>query len=157
MVLSIIAIAMTVGVYGFVAAIVKLDDLGLYLVGTKEQAGTNEQAGAKSLRQSLGFAILWFAPWLMKTLSVLGTAAMFLVGGGIVSHGIEWLHHVKEAFAHWVLATVFGPGAASGWIDAIVQALFDGVLGLICGAVVLMGVSLFRRVFLSKNTRETKA
>ncbi|NQX01480.1 DUF808 domain-containing protein, partial [bacterium] len=87
-VLSAIAILMTVGVYGLVAGIVKLDDAGLYLT---------QRRGA--VPRNLGRAILWFAPFLMKTLSILGTAAMFLVGGGIVTHGIPWLHHAIEQAA----------------------------------------------------------
>src|SRR5690606_35233067 len=82
LVLSAIALFMTVGVYGLVAGIVKLDDAGLYLT---------QRRGA--LRQRLGRGILWAAPFLMKTLSIAGTIAMFLVGGGIITHGIPWLHH----------------------------------------------------------------
>ncbi|MGL5003496.1 MAG: DUF808 domain-containing protein, partial [Casimicrobium sp.] len=79
--LSVIAIGMTIGVYGLVAGIVKLDDLGLHL--TK---------AADSARQAIGRAILWFAPLLMKLLSIVGTAAMFLVGGSIIVHGSPFLH-----------------------------------------------------------------
>ena len=78
-----IALIMTVGVYGLVGGIVKLDDLGLYL-----------SQKASSTAQSIGRGILWLAPWLMKFLSVAGTAAMFLVGGGIIAHGIAPLHHL---------------------------------------------------------------
>ncbi|ERI50663.1 hypothetical protein N878_25260, partial [Pseudomonas sp. EGD-AK9] len=76
-VLSGIAVLMTVGVYGLVAAIVKLDDAGLYLSQRASRAA-----------QALGRGILRLAPWLMKSLSVLGTAAMFMVGGGILVHGL---------------------------------------------------------------------
>ena len=89
LVLSGIALAMTVGVYGFVAGIVKLDDLGLWL---------SRRGGAAS--GAVGRAILWFAPWLMRALSVAGTAAMFLVGGGILVHGFPALHHAIEGLTH---------------------------------------------------------
>ena len=85
MVLSVIAILMTVGVYGFVAMIVKIDDLGLYL--TQQ---------ASSFKQTIGRGLLAFAPKLMKTLTIVGTIAMFLVGGGIISHGVPLLHHFTE-------------------------------------------------------------
>src|SRR5690606_41716533 len=85
-VLSGIALAMTIGVYGFVAGIVKLDDLGLWL-----------SRGASAAGQALGRGILRAAPWLMKALSVAGTAAMFLVGGGILVHGVPGQHHAIVA------------------------------------------------------------
>ena len=93
-VLAGIAVLMTVGVYGLVAGIVKLDDLGLWL-----------SRQASNAAQALGRGIVAAAPWLMKTLSVVGTAAMFLVGGGILVHGVPALHHAVE-----------GVGAAvQGW------------------------------------------
>ena len=88
-----IALLMTVGVYGFVAGIVKLDDAGLHL---SRSAGADAWAGFK---RALGGGILRAAPWLMKALSVAGTAAMFLVGGGILTHGVPALHHGIEAVA----------------------------------------------------------
>ena len=88
-----IALLMTVGVYGLVAGIVKLDDAGLHL---SRAAGAQAWAGFK---RALGRGILRAAPWLMKALSVAGTAAMFLVGGGILVHGVPWLHHGIEAAA----------------------------------------------------------
>jgi predicted DNA repair protein MutK len=104
-VLSGIAILMTIGVYGLVAGIVKLDDAGLHL---SRQAN----AGARAL----GAAILRLAPWLMKGLSVAGTAAMFLVGGGILAHGLPFLHLPEDA--HWLasLAISGGTGLAAGAI-----------------------------------------
>ena len=92
-VLVTIAILMTVGVYGLVAGIVKLDDAGLYLC-RRPGDGTSVRA-----QRALGAGILRAAPWLMKFLSVAGTAAMFLVGGGILVHGAPALHHVVAAFA----------------------------------------------------------
>lgn len=117
-VLSGIAIVMTVGVYGLVAGIVKLDDSGLAL-------SRRTNAGA----QALGRGILAAAPWLMRALSVAGTAAMFLVGGGILVHGIEPLHHWVEAQAPGVLG-----------------ALVNGLLGVVAGALVLAVVTLGARL-----------
>jgi predicted DNA repair protein MutK len=119
LVLSAIAIIMTVGVYGLVAGIVKLDDAGLYL---------NQCRG--SFQQRLGRAILWAAPWLMKSLSVLGTAAMFLVGGGIITHGIPWLHH---AITH--------AAGMGGVLAPVIPSLLDGLCGLIAGTLVLLLVT----------------
>ena len=123
-VLTLIAAAMTVGVYGFVAAIVKLDDAGLAL-------GKRRNAGARAL----GAAILRAAPWLMKGLSIAGTAAMFLVGGGIVVHGIGLLHHLSDDLA-----------AGAGGIGWIVPSLFDGVIGIVAGGLALLVVSLVQRL-----------
>src|SRR5690606_11452666 len=106
-VLSAIAILMTVGVYGLVAGIVKLDDLGLHL---------SQKASAAA--KSLGKAILWAAPFLMKGLSIAGTAAMFLVGGGIVTHGVPALHHWIEEIGH---------GPAGG----LTASLVNGGIGLV--------------------------
>ena len=99
-VLSGISILMTVGVYGLVAGIVKLDDAGIYL--SRKPGG---------FAQAMGAAILRIAPWLMKGLSVAGTAAMFLVGGGILVHGIPLLHHWVED-ANWLVTGAVG--AATG-------------------------------------------
>lgn len=119
-----ISLIMTIGVYGLVAGIVKLDDLGLHL---------NQQAAA--WKQSLGRGILAAAPWLMKTLSVVGTAAMFLVGGGILVHGIPALGHGIEAFA-----------ATLGWIGSLAASLAGALAGLVAGGVVLALVSLGKRL-----------
>ncbi|MES2475798.1 MAG: DUF808 domain-containing protein [Verrucomicrobiota bacterium] len=122
-VLSVIAMVMTVGVYGLVAGIVKLDDAGLYL---------SERPNA--FLRSLGRAILWVAPYLMKTLSIAGTAAMFLVGGGIITHGIPDLHHAIEHAAE-SLAHGGGVGAL---LAPVVPTLLDGLCGLVAGTVVLL-------------------
>jgi predicted DNA repair protein MutK len=126
LVLSGIAIVMTVGVYGFVAGIVKLDDAGLAL----------SRSASAGLR-ALGRGILVAAPWLMKGLSVAGTAAMFLVGGGILVHGITPLAQALEGALH-------GLGGLAG---ALLPALANGVLGVLAGALVLAGVTLARRWF----------
>jgi hypothetical protein len=139
-VLTAIALIMTVGVYGLVAGIVKLDDGGLYL-----SQRTGDAFSARVLR-SFGAAILKVAPWLMKGLSVAGTAAMFLVGGGILTHGIPGVHP-------WIvdltdgLAEVRGIGGALQWL---VRVLLDAVAGILAGALVLAAVSGARRVIRSR-------
>ncbi|MET0518110.1 MAG: DUF808 domain-containing protein [Burkholderiaceae bacterium] len=127
MVLAGIAVLMTLGVYGLVAAIVKLDDAGLYL---SRQAGT--------ARQALGRALLAAAPWLMKALSVLGTAAMFMVGGGILNHGLPGAHD----FIHRLIAPLGGGGLAQGSLGVAA----DMVTGLIAGALCLAGVGLVQKL-----------
>jgi predicted DNA repair protein MutK len=123
-VLCAIAAAMTVGVYGLVAAIVKLDDVGLALT-------RRANAGAKVV----GAAILRAAPHLMKGLAIVGTAAMFLVGGGIVVHGIGPLHH---------LATdIEGQPGMLGWLG---PALLNAVVGIVAGGLLLAVVSLAKRL-----------
>ena len=124
-VLAGIAVVMTVGVYGLVAGIVKLDDAGLWL---------SRQVGAA--KQSLGRGLLVFAPWLMKALSVVGTLAMFLVGGGILSHGVPWLHHLVQ-----------GLTAGTGKVAAAVLPLLaDALVGVAAGIVVLAGVLVVQRL-----------
>ena len=134
-VLTGIAVLMTVGVYGLVAAIVKLDDAGLYLT---RRPGSSAWAGAL---RAMGGAILRAAPWLMKGLSIAGTVAMFLVGGGILTHGIAPLHH-------WILAQAqaFGSSAFGGFGATLVQSLLDGLFGIVAGALVLAVVTLARRI-----------
>jgi len=124
-VLSTIALLMTVGVYGLVAGIVKLDDLGLWLTRR-----------ASALAQGLGRGIVSAAPWLMKALSVAGTAAMFLVGGGILVHGVPALHH---AIQH----AVRGLGSVAQWV---LPTLADAVVGIVAGALVLLAVTLVKRL-----------
>jgi predicted DNA repair protein MutK len=130
-VLAGIALVMTVGVYGLVAAIVKLDDGGLAL---SRQTGNGTWP---QVQRGLGRAILALAPWLMKGLSIAGTAAMFLVGGGILTHGLPALHH---AIGH-----ALGDRAAA--LQAFGPMLADAVVGVVAGAVVLAGVSLVRRLW----------
>ncbi|MCX2687863.1 DUF808 domain-containing protein [Pseudomonas sp. DCB_AW] len=122
-VLSGIAVVMTVGVYGLVGGIVKLDDLGLWMTQK-----------ASKLSQAVGNGILRAAPYMMKSLSVIGTAAMFLVGGGILVHGIAPLHHAIEAFS---------VGRGGG----LTVALLNGVSGVVAGAVVLAVVSGITKVW----------
>ena len=129
-VLSTIAIVMTVGVYGLVAGIVKLDDAGLYL----------SQAGSM-LRRSVGRGILWLAPWLMKGLSIAGTAAMFLVGGGILTHGLTPLSQVIERIAA-AANRVSSVGVVLAWVTPL---LLNAVVGIVAGALVLAGVMLVKK------------
>ena len=119
-----ISLLMTVGVYGLVAGIVKLDDGGLALARSPSTA-----------LQSFGKAILVAAPWLMKTLSIAGTAAMFLVGGGILTHGIPALHHLAETALHGVTGTTAMLG----------NLLFDGLVGILAGLIVVAVVTLLKK------------
>lgn len=119
-----IALIMTVGVYGLVAAIVKLDDLGMWLT-------RKSSAAAKAI----GGGILRAAPWLMKALSIAGTAAMFLVGGSILLHGIGPLAHAIEAWLH----------PLGGVVGTVVGMLADALVGIVAGALVLALVSVGRR------------
>lgn len=136
-VLAGIALLMTVGVYGLVAGIVKLDDGGLYL-----SQRTGNGLGGR-LQRSLGAGILSAAPYLMKSLSVIGTVAMFMVGGGILSHGIPAAHTLIEGFAHGLQA-VPALGAA---LAAITPTLLDMLLGVLVGALVLVGVTALGRLY----------
>ncbi|WP_207866270.1 DUF808 domain-containing protein [Pseudomonas sp. 58(2021)] len=124
-VMSGIAVVMTVGVYGLVAGIVKLDDLGLWLT---------QKPGAAAKR--IGNAILRAAPYMMKGLSVIGTAAMFLVGGGILTHGVPQVHDWIESVA-----------AAAGSVGFAVPVLLNGVAGVVAGAVVLAVVSVVGKIW----------
>lgn len=129
-VLSSVAVVMTIGVYGLVAGIVKLDDLGLHL---SRQPG---QGGLARLKQSLGRGLLKSAPVLMKLLAVAGTAAMFLVGGGILSHGLPFVHHA--------LAPLLA--AAGPWWGGVAGLLADAVVGIVAGVLVLLAVTLVQRL-----------
>lgn len=119
LVLATIGAVMTVGVYGFVALIVKLDDAGLYL-----------NARQNSLAILFGRGLLWFAPWLMKTLSVAGTAAMFLVGGSIVLHGLPFGHKLL----HWLEQSV----NSLPLLPTLAPMLLDALTGILTGAACLL-------------------
>ncbi|MGB3068065.1 MAG: DUF808 domain-containing protein [Ottowia sp.] len=125
MVMVGIALLMTVGVYGLVAGIVKLDDLGLYL-----------SQRANGLARSIGRGILVLAPWLMKFLSIAGTAAMFLVGGGILVHGVP-------VIAHWAEAWAAGIGGVGGTLAGM---LVNAAIGMVAGAIVVGAVSMVKRI-----------
>ncbi|MFA5243642.1 MAG: DUF808 domain-containing protein [Sulfuricella sp.] len=130
-VLAGIAVIMTVGVYGLVAGIVKLDDAGLYL---------SQKPG---IRRGIGAAILRLAPYLMKGLAIVGTAAMFLVGGGILVHGMPGGHELVHSVAH----SVSGIPGIGGVLEAAVPLLLDAVAGIAAGAVVLASVTIGARVW----------
>jgi predicted DNA repair protein MutK len=123
-VLSTIALVITLGVYGLVAGIVKLDDAGLYL-----------SQRSSAFAQSLGRGLLALAPWLMKTLSVVGTAAMFMVGGGILSHGLPPVEAALHHAAEWAAQDV-------GLLSALLPTLFNALLGIVAGllSVPLVGI-----------------
>ena len=127
-VLVAIALAMTVGVYGLVAGIVKLDDAGVRLVGSGSAAA-----------RGLGRAILAFAPRLMATLGVVGTAAMFLVGGGILVHGVGPIHHAIDGLL----------AGQAGWVVMLGSIVAEGLVGfaagLVCVAVVKLVGAVVRR------------
>ncbi|HCN96734.1 MULTISPECIES: DUF808 family protein [Leclercia] len=125
LVLSGIAFVVTLGVYGLVGIIVKLDDVGYWL---------SDKTSA--LAKMTGKALLVVAPWLMKSLSVIGTLAMFLVGGGIVVHGIAPLHHAIEHFSE----------AQGAVIATVLPTLLNLVLGLIIGLVVVAVVKLVEKM-----------
>jgi len=131
-----IALIMTVGVYGVVAGIVKLDDGGLYLLRTGGSGGFGQ------FKQRVGRAILIAAPYMMKSLTVIGTVAMFMVGGGILTHGIPPVHH-------WI-ADVSTPlavlPAVGGLLSVIAPSVIDAVFGVIAGGVVLLLVEAVKRV-----------
>ncbi|WP_305418396.1 DUF808 domain-containing protein [Photobacterium leiognathi] len=127
-VVSVIAAVMTAGVYGLVAGIVKLDDAGLYLVNHSEKA---------SLKHRFGTMLVNLAPYLMKFLAVVGTIAMFLVGGGIVVHTLPHSHQIVEQITH----AVSFPGSAS-----ILPPLFNGIVGVIAGAVVVAVVTVINKI-----------
>jgi predicted DNA repair protein MutK len=128
-VLAGIAVIMTIGVYGVVAGIVKLDDLGLYL------------SRKPGWRAPVGEAILKAAPYLMKGLTIAGTAAMFLVGGGILTHGVPALHHAIEELAH----------RGGGLFGALVPTLLDALTGVVAGALTLVVVTLAQKLWAQRK------
>ena len=136
LVLSIIAIAMTVGVYGIVAGIVKLDDVGLHLMLKKGQSAY------KQMLRKLGAGLVAVTPYLMRFLSVVGTAAMFMVGGGILAHGLPFLHHAVEHIAKNVeTIPTFGGLFASASTIAI-----NAIIGVIAGVIVLALVTILGKL-----------
>jgi len=130
-VLSLLAIGFTLGVYGFVAAIVKIDDAGLYLIKTATASAFGK------FKNSVGQGLLAFAPFLMKTLSIVGTIAMFMVGGGILMHGIpgaeEYIHHAAESIELSLLS-------------AVLPSLAGAVVGLISGGLLVALIVPFTKM-----------
>lgn len=131
-VLAGISVIMTVGVYGLVAGIVKLDDAGLYL---------SQKSSAAA--RAFGRGLLLVAPKLMKTLSIVGTAAMFMVGGSILSHGVPALHHGIEAATQAVAALP----AVGGVLAALTPTLLDALVGVVAGGLVLLLVSAAQKLW----------
>lgn len=131
-----ISILMTIGVYGLVAGIVKLDDAGLYLA-----------AKSNAVAQKLGSFILWVAPHLMRALSFLGTAAMFLVGGGIIAHGIAGIDRLAQA----ATAAASGVAVVGGVLAIIVPHLANLMIGLVVGTAVVALVKLSVKIFSRPN------
>ena len=121
-VVSIIAIIMTVGVYGLVSGIVKLDDLGLHLMLKKGKSVF------KQMTRKIGNWLLSATPYLMRFLSVAGTIAMFMVGGSIIGHGMPFVHHISESMVE-ILQPV------SGILATIAPHLLDAVVGIVVGAL----------------------
>ena len=141
-VLLAISIIMTIGVYGLVAVIVKLDDAGLFL---SKRSGTSAR---RKIERKIGAVLLVAAPFLMKFLSVAGTVAMFLVGGGIISHNATWLHdishHLSEMLEHVPMV--------GGVLHFTFSGAFDIAVGLLAGALTLCVVELARRWFARKSS-----
>ncbi|EKO3446092.1 DUF808 domain-containing protein [Vibrio fluvialis] len=128
-VVSLIAVIMTAGVYGLVAGIVKLDDLGFYL---------ERKSKGEGLRARLGSALVSFAPKLMKGLTVVGTAAMFLVGGGIVVHNVPVIHH-------WIEPVLMDLPNLS-LVSSLVPALLNGLIGVVAGLVIVAAMEVVHKV-----------
>ncbi|MBY8028285.1 DUF808 domain-containing protein [Vibrio fluvialis] len=128
-VVSLIAVIMTAGVYGLVAGIVKLDDLGFYL---------ERKSKGEGLRARLGSALVSFAPKLMKGLTVVGTAAMFLVGGGIVVHNVPVIHH-------WIEPVLMDLPNLS-LVSSMVPALLNGLIGIVAGLVIVAVMGFVHKV-----------
>jgi len=123
-VVSIVALIATVGVYGIVALIVRMDDFGLQLI--------NKSNGGKGILFSIGTFLVWALPKLIKSLSVIGTIALLLVAGGIFVHNIEFLHH---------------------FLEQIPSVLRDFIVGLAVGLVCLICVEIFKKIFFSKRSK----
>jgi len=135
-VVSAIAAVMTVGVYGLDDGIVKLDDVGMHFM---EKTGESRMA---ALQRRFGGMILSFAPVMMKTLSVLGTAAMFLVGGGIIAHGLPllaaWLHDI-ESVAHDL-------PVAADLFSGLAVMVYNGIVGIVAGGILVGAQQLVARI-----------
>ncbi|MDR2187450.1 MAG: DUF808 domain-containing protein [Azonexus sp.] len=130
-VLAGIGLIMTVGVYGLVAAIVKMDDLGFYL-----------QRRPDALAQAVGKGLVLAAPRLMKALAVIGTAAMFMVGGGILTHGLPFLHHAIAALTDGL-----------GLFSKVASVALDVVVGMVAGLAALALVKLVGKLRGEKGAR----
>lgn len=137
-VLSTVAILITVFVYGLVAGIVRLDDWGLYL---HQQHGDSLST---RIQRKIGYGLLQTVPYLMKTLSLLGTTAMFLVGGGIMSHGIPWLHHSIAHITH-------SAAELHTALAIIAPLLMDALIGIIAGLLVFFIINIVIQQWIKKS------
>lgn len=132
-----VAVIMTIGVYGFVALIVKLDDMGIHLL---QKQGTDNWV---RWQHKIGRILLLSAPVLMRTLAVVGTFAMFLVGGGILVHGVPFLHNA----VHYLTIFSDGSSLALGLLAGVVSSIANIFIGILAGALVLVGVNVFNKIF----------
>jgi len=135
-VLALVGIVITIGVYGVVALIVKMDDIGLHLAQR-----------SSAVVQAIGRGLVKGMPIVMSALSVIGTAAMVWVGGQIIVHGIEefgfttlphWIHDTAEAASH---AVPFAKGA----VNWAMNAFFSGIVGLILGGAIALGLHAVKK------------
>jgi uncharacterized protein len=140
-VLSSIAIIMTVGVYGLVAGIVKLDDAGLHL---SQAAG---HSGMQAFKRRIGRGILIAAPYMMKGISIIGTAAMFMVGGGILVHGIPG----AEALVHHAAVSISGVPGIGAVLEMVAGVAMSALVGIAAGAIALALVSAVKRLFATSS------
>lgn len=141
MVIAGIAIIMTVGVYGLVAGIVRLDDMGLYLTQPHQGKAPNP------FKKKIGQGLLIGAPILMKGLSIVGTVAMFMVGGQIIVHGIPSLHHAIEAVQHNVAAN-------SPVLASITSSILDIITGIVVGGLTVLAVKLLDKAGLIAKVQQ---
>lgn len=135
-VVSTIALVMTVGVYGIVAGIVKLDDAGLNWM---------QKTGAsffKKTQRVIGAKLLGAAPYLMRALSVIGTVAMFMVGGGIIAHGVGFLHHKIEHIAEVIVKLPL----VGGILVTLSPMILNALVGIVVGAIVLVFVEVIKKI-----------
>jgi len=134
--LAVIGIVMTIGVYGLVAAIVKMDDAGLYL---SQRQG---ESSFTRFNRKLGFGLLSAAPVLMKSLTIIGTAAMFMVGGGILTHGLHWvgeqIHHAEQFVETFALV---GPV-----LGLLTPSILNALFGIAAGAVAVLVMTGFQKL-----------
>ncbi len=128
--LSLLAIAFTIGVYGFVVAIVKMDDAGLYLI----KSANDQHSMMANIKHAIGRGLLAFAPRLMKTLTLVGTIAMFLVGGGILMHGIP----SAESFLHQLIASI-----NNEVVTTLLPMLAGAFVGIVSGGLLVGLMSVF--------------
>lgn len=136
-VVSGMALFITIGVYSLVAGIVKIDDAGLYL--TKVSA---DDLWGK-LRRKVGSGLLWLAPLLMKTLTVVGTAAMFMVGGGILMHGLPGAHELT----HYLIESLQSAPVIGGSVSALMPTIMGAIVGIIAGGLLMTLVSIGKVAF----------